>query len=124
VLWTLVVKLFGWPHPLDRFLSTQGYVGLAFFFLACQALTMYAAWRASALPRHRALRLWIPVLDIYFILASVATHLGLGELMVQPFHWRKTAHGQFSRGGQAAEALQDQTLPASSFSRTSNAVDR
>lgn len=124
VLWTLVVKLFGLPHPLDRFLPVQGYLGLAFFFLACQALTMYAAWRAAALPRHRGLRKWIPVLDVYFLLASVATLVGLVELLVKPFHWRKTAHGRYSDDTQVARVLADQTLPASSFNRTSNAVER
>ena len=124
VLWTLVVKVFGLPHPLDRFLPVQGYLGLAFFFLACQMLTIYAAWRAAALPRHRRLRPWIPVLDVYFLLASVATWLGLAELLVKPFHWRKTAHGRFSQDGQAAEVMGDQTLPAFSFNRTSNAVDK
>lgn len=124
VLWTLVVKLVGWPHPLDAYLPTTGYLGLAFFFVACQMLTFYAAWRAAALPRHRSLRMWIPLLDIYFLLASVATILGLAELLVKPFHWRKTAHGHFSQDGQATELMQDQTLRASSFSRTSNAVDK
>lgn len=124
VLWTLVVKLFGLPHPLDRFLPTQGYLGLAFFFLACQVLTLYAAWRAATLPRHRGLRPWIPLLDVYFLLASAATLLGLAELLVKPFHWRKTAHGRYSRDGQAAEVMDDQTFSAFSLSRTSNAVDR
>ena len=92
-------------------------------------LTMYAAWRATALPRHRGQRKWIPVLDIYFMLASVATLMGVAELLVKPFHWRKTAHGGFSRAGQAGDVIAargqpDQTLPASSFSRTSKAVER
>lgn len=124
VLWTLVVKVAGLSHPLDAYLTTQGYLGLAFFFVACQMLTFYAAWRAAALPRHRKLRLWIPILDVYFLLASAATLMGLAELLVKPFHWRKTAHGHFSQDGQATGLMQDQTLPASSFSRTSNAVDR
>lgn len=120
----LVVKVAGLSHPLDAYLTTQGYLGLAFFFVACQMLTFYAAWRAAALPRHRKLRLWIPILDVYFLLASAATLMGLAELLVKPFHWRKTAHGHFSQDGQATGLMQDQTLPASSFSRTSNAVDR
>ncbi|MGI3184548.1 glycosyltransferase family 2 protein [Nioella aestuarii] len=124
VLWTLVVKVAGLPHPMDAYLTVQGYLGLAVFFIACQVLTFYAAWRAAALPRHRRLRLWIPLLDVYFLLASVATLLGLAELLVKPFHWRKTAHGRFSQDGQATELMQGQTLRASSFSRTSNAVDK
>ncbi len=124
VLWTLIVKLFGWPHPMDRFVPRAGYLGIALFFLASQALTIYVAWRASALPRHRRLRGWIPTLDIYFLLASAATLLGLAELLVKPFHWRKTAHGGYSEAGQAAQAMRAQTDPASSFSRTSNAVER
>ncbi|PIV75817.1 MAG: glycosyl transferase [Rhodobacteraceae bacterium CG17_big_fil_post_rev_8_21_14_2_50_65_11] len=124
VLWTLIVKLFGWPHPLDRFVPRAGYLGIALFFLASQALTIHVAWRASALPRHRRLRGWIPTLDFYFLLASAATLLGLAELLIKPFHWRKTAHGRYSRDGQAAAAMQDQSDPASSFNRTSNAVER
>ena len=97
------------------------------FFLASQALTFLAAWRASRLARHRSLRWWIPLLDLYFLLASAAALLGLIVLMHRPFHWRKTAHGRFSQGraGQVAmPAPTAQFEAASSFSRTSNAVDR
>ena len=124
VLWTLVIKVFGLAHPLDRFLPMQAYLGLALFFLASQLLTIYAAWRAASLPRHRGLRLWIPILDAYFLLASAATLLGLAELLVKPFHWRKTAHGRFSQDGQESEVMGDQTSSAFSFNRTSNAMDR
>ncbi len=120
ILWSLVIKLFGWPHPLDAVVPARGYLGLALFFLSTQMLTFLATWRATALPRHRRCRVWIPVLDIYFLLASAATLLGLVELLIQPFHWRKTAHGQFSEG--APESAQ--SAPASSLSRTSNAVDK
>ena len=121
LLWTLVVKLFGLWHPLDQFLTTRGYLGLALFFLASQALTFLAAWRASRLARHRSLRWWIPLLDVYFLLASAAAILGLIELAHRPFHWRKTEHGRFSTGRRAASL---QIEAASSFSRTSNAVER
>ena len=127
LLWSLVIKLFGLPHPLDRFVSPAGYLGLALFFLASQALTFLAAWRASRLARHRRLRWWIPVLDLYFLLASAAALLGLIELMHRPFHWRKTAHGGFSTNRTRQPpppAPTAQFEAASSFSRTSNAVDR
>lgn len=128
LLWTLVVKLFGLPHPLDRFIPSWGYLGLALFFLASQALTFLAAWRASRLARHRNLRWWIPVLDLYFLLASAAALMGLVELMYRPFHWRKTAHGRFSQPDLADmspdAATNVQFVAASSFNRTSNAVER
>ena len=127
LLWSLGVKLFGVAHPLDRFISPGGYFGLALFFLASQALTFLAAWRASRLARHRSLRWWIPLLDLYFLLASAAALLGLIELMHRPFHWRKTAHGRFSQGRTAQVPVPSSTAQfeaASSFSRTSNAVDR
>ena len=127
LLWSLAVKLFGLAHPLDRFVSPTGYLGLALFFLASQALTFLAAWRASRLARHRKLRWWIPLLDLYFLLASAAAILGLVELMYRPFHWRKTAHGRFSKahaGQTPMPAPTAQFEAASSFSRTSNAVDR
>ncbi|WP_071672712.1 glycosyltransferase family 2 protein [Nioella nitratireducens] len=125
VLWSLVIKLFGWPHPLDAVVPPGGYLGLALFFLSTQMLTFLATWRATAQARHRRLRRWIPVLDVYFLLASAATLLGLLELLVSPFHWRKTAHGQFSGAAETAPPTQtDQSAPASSLSRTSNAVDK
>ena len=127
LLWSLAVKFFGVAHPLDRFISPGGYLGLALFFLASQALTFLAAWRASRLARHRKLRWWIPLLDLYFLLASAAALLGLLELMHRPFHWRKTAHGGYSQGRAthlpACEPTA-QVAAASSFSRTSKAVDR
>ena len=125
LLWSLVVKLFGMAHPLDQFISPLGYLVLALFFLASQALTFVAAWRASRLARHRKLRWWIPLLDLYFLLASAAALLGLLELLYRPFHWRKTAHGRFSRGALSpVGAPVPQVAAASSFSRTSNAVDK
>ncbi len=124
-LWTLVIKLFGYAHPLDQFISPRGYLGLALFFLASQALTFLAAWRATGLARHKRLRWWIPALDLYFLLASVAAILGLIELMYRPFHWRKTTHGQFSQPACSDLAAPDaQFVAASSFNRTSNAVER
>ena len=127
LLWSLAIKLFGVAHPLDRFVSPTGYLGLAIFFLSSQALTFLAAWRASRLARHRKLRWWIPLLDLYFLLASAAALLGLLELMHRPFHWRKTAHGRYSQARAAkvpAPAATAQFEAASSFRRTSNAVDR
>lgn len=124
LLWTLIVKPLGYPHALDHYLSAAGYLALWTFFLLCLTLSIYVFWTAARLPRHRSLRLWIPALDIYFMLASAATLLGLAELLVKPFHWRKTPHGDFSQRGQAEEAMLDQADPASSFRRTSNAVDR
>ena len=124
LLWTLIVKPFGQPHALDHYLGGAGYLALWTFFLFSLMLSIYVFWRAARLPRHRTLRLWIPVLDIYFMFASIATLLGLAELLIKPFHWRKTAHGRYSEFGQAEAAMNAQTAPASSFSRTSNAVER
>ena len=125
LLWSLAIKLFGVAHPLDRFVPPLGYLGLAVFFLASQALTFLAAWRAARLARHRKLRWWIPLLDLYFLLASAAALLGMLELLYRPFHWRKTAHGRFSRGSlPPVAAAAPQVAAASSFSRTSNAVDK
>ncbi len=128
LLWTLIIKLFGYAHPLDQVFPPKAYFGLVIFFAASQALTFIAVWRGSRLPRHKRLRWWMPLLDLYFLLASVASLLGLLELLTKPFHWRKTAHGHFSKEGQAKivakEETADQSVPASSFKRTSNAVDR
>ncbi len=128
LLWTLSVKLFGYSHPLDRFIPPMGYIGLGIYFLASQALTFLAAWRASSLPRHRRLRIWIPLLDFYFLFASAASLMGLIELMIKPFHWRKTEHGKFSTETQADKLLPDDTDQSMArdwaLRRTSNAVDK
>ncbi len=36
---------------------------------------------------------WIPTLALYWPLGAAAAYLALAELVVAPFHWRKTRHG-------------------------------
>ncbi len=66
----------------------------------------------------------IPLMHLYFPLASVAAWRALGQIFDAPFHWEKTAHGIFPPAAQPGPATGG-ALPASasSFNRVMNARD-
>jgi cellulose synthase/poly-beta-1,6-N-acetylglucosamine synthase-like glycosyltransferase len=92
-LWSFWLILFGLPHPATAHLPHAAVVALAVLFFVSEVATMAAAALAVAAPNHRWLIKWVPLLHIYFPLASVASWKGLGELAVKPFFWDKTRHG-------------------------------
>ncbi|WP_227285011.1 glycosyltransferase family 2 protein [Boseongicola sp. H5] len=96
LLWTFSLVPFGLPHPLDPVLTPFGFgmIGAGFVLALVLSLTMsFLACRAPHLRRHR---LALPLMLLYFPLASAAAVLALVEMLLRPFHWAKTAHGKFS----------------------------
>ncbi|WP_425092537.1 glycosyltransferase family 2 protein [Tropicimonas sp. S265A] len=66
-------------------------VGLSFLGLEVINLAVWAAGIRAR--RHRHLFWAIPLLHIYFLLASVAALKATIELVARPFFWDKTTHG-------------------------------
>ncbi|QBY01608.1 hypothetical protein E2K80_13445 [Rhodophyticola sp. CCM32] len=88
---------FGLPHPLDPLLTPLGYgiIGTIFVMALGLALTTsYIACRAPHLRRHR---IALPLMVLYFPLASIAAFVAFADMLRRPFHWAKTAHGKFSQ---------------------------
>jgi glycosyltransferase XagB len=45
--------------------------------------------------RRRLMKLWpsLPLVPLYYLLASVAAWMALYDLISRPYHWHKTEHG-------------------------------
>lgn len=53
-------------------------------------------WLAlTGMSRRRLLKLWpsLPLVPLYYLLASVAAWMALYDLLSRPYHWHKTEHG-------------------------------
>lgn len=113
VLWSLVVKPFGMAHPLDAVFTPFGYGILATTMVASLVMAMTVSWvatREAHLKRHRP---WIPFLEVYHALGTLAAWRALAEIAGRPFFWSKTEHGEFG-GTDApprAECRSDPPLP-------------
>ncbi len=94
LLWSFWLMVFGLPHPVSELLSDAVMLGVAALFFLSEIATMLVAALAVATARHTWLIKWVPVLHLYFPLASIAFWKGLGELITRPFYWDKTAHGR------------------------------
>ena len=116
LLWSFVLKPLGLPHPLDDVLSSGQFLAIGLVFLAAMVLDMAIMIIACEAPHLRKNRRFIPLMGAYFPLATIAAFLAVAEMALRPFYWAKTAHGRFSPS--------QATAPASSFKRTSKAVER
>lgn len=121
VLWSTAAMLFGWHHPILDVLPGNGVTFLSALFLTGMAVSMAISWLSCSAPHHRRLRPWIPTLGLYFPLASLALAKALFEIVLRPFHWDKTVHGQFGGTGTAEITELERALggpsrsPASAF---------
>ena len=100
-LWSTAVIPFGVRHPVLDWLPPDGAWWLGGCFAAMTLLNMALTWLACASPHHRPLRRWIPLMEGYYPLASLALAKAATELLLRPFHWDKTAHGRF--GGTSSD---------------------
>ena len=88
-LWRGVMEATG-ETPASRLADVYTYI-LTLTGLEVVAVPALVAMRRLGLaPYGRALM----GLPLYYALVSAATWAALFELIVRPFHWHKTAHGQ------------------------------
>ena len=95
VLWSTIIMLFGIPHPISDWLPGNGAIALGTIMASATVLSITLSWIACSTLHHRRLRRWIPTMELYFPLASIAILKALTEIVLRPFHWDKTAHGGF-----------------------------
>lgn len=93
VMWSLWPVIWGWRHPFLAHLPPATGYALAAIFLAL-GLTQ-AALQCCALVLAGKARLipWLPVMALYWPLATVAAWKAVAEILVRPFYWSKTEHG-------------------------------
>lgn len=98
LLWLCWLPLFGLPHPLGSVLPVWALWALGLLFLVSTvAECLIHAWAVRAAGKAWLIR-WIPLLMIYYPLATVACWRGLGQIVSRPFYWDKTSHGIFGSG--------------------------
>ncbi|WP_109563617.1 glycosyltransferase family 2 protein [Jannaschia seohaensis] len=103
VMWSTLVMAFGLWHPIQDWLPGHSAWPLWLFYVTVTLLNMGLAMVGCAAPHHRHLRRWVPAMEFYFPLATVAVWRALFGILLRPFHWDKTPHGAF--GGR--EAMQE-----------------
>lgn len=86
---------FGLEHPMEAVLNRNLELIAGLGFLLVMLLnwaTMIIACEAPHLRKHR----WfIPMMELYFPLATLAAWMAVANLLLRPFHWAKTKHGVF-----------------------------
>jgi cellulose synthase/poly-beta-1,6-N-acetylglucosamine synthase-like glycosyltransferase len=100
LLWSLLIKPFGVAHPLDALVGPTGYGVIATAFVASVVLSVALSLHATRAPHLRRLRPWMVLSEAYFFLATLSAWRAAVEMVLRPFWWAKTSHGQF--GGLAA----------------------
>ncbi|MBW7922321.1 MAG: glycosyltransferase [Rubellimicrobium sp.] len=121
------VVLSFWLLPLfgqAPFAGIWAWLLLSIFLLA-EGVNAVAAGLGAIRAGKARLIAAIPLLHLYFPMASVAAWRALSQVFDAPFHWEKTAHGIFEipaqpDGGTGGGAVGD-TPSASSFSRVMKA---
>lgn len=96
LLWSFWLVPFGLPHPLTVVLPWGAVITLAGLFILAEALTLLVAIVSVATPKRRWLIKWVPLIHLYFPLATLASWKGLWEMVSCPFFWDKTRHGRRS----------------------------
>ncbi len=125
VLWSFWLISFGLPHPFVAVSTPLGQLTLLLAFLAIFSLN--AAAGVLALVRQDRLGLvpWLPVMHVYYPLATISILKALWEVARRPFYWDKTEHGVSRPDDQPAGVPSPTPSPApesraeSCFSRVS-----
>lgn len=93
VIWSLWLHPLGLYHPLGWALSSPAIWGLTSMFALAEAANLASNAAALAHSGKRKLWFWLPVMHIYYPLATAAAYKALVEMLVMPFYWDKTRHG-------------------------------
>ncbi len=109
LLWSFWLVALGLWHPLSGIVPVAVLWVLGALFLLSEAVNLTLGWIATAAPRHRFLRVWLPTLHLYFPLGALAAYKGAWEVLTRPHYWDKTAHGVFDRTD-APQSSSDQTV--------------
>lgn len=99
MLWTFWALPLGLPHPLAAILPQSGLTALIVGFFAVEISLIAFGIAGLARTRHRLNPLWVPTMILYYPLATLAAYKAAWEMLVQPFYWDKTTHGEFDQMG-------------------------
>ncbi|MEO1453674.1 MAG: glycosyltransferase family 2 protein [Pseudomonadota bacterium] len=94
LFWTFWVLPFALPHPLFGQIATALLIPMIALFLVSEAVSLTGQLLAISAPRHRRLWAWLPAMQVYYPLAVIAAYKGIGQIILRPYFWEKTDHGQ------------------------------
>ncbi|MBV7410450.1 glycosyltransferase [Maritimibacter sp. DP1N21-5] len=103
VLWSFWVVAFGLAHPLHSVMAPWLFLALGGLFVAAEILTMIVNIAGLVARERRArgrdgrggrfLLPFVPLMHLYYPLATIAALKGVAEVFFKPFYWDKTQHG-------------------------------
>lgn len=97
VLWSFWILPFGLPHPVAAILPTGGLTALLAGFMAVEISLIAFGITGLKRTRHGLNPLWVLTMVFYYPLATLAAYKAAWEMLVQPFYWDKTSHGEFDQ---------------------------
>lgn len=109
-LWSTIIMPFGMAHPIADWMPGEDGLALALLMIGAALLSMGISCLGCSAPHHRRLRRWVPTLEFYFPLATLAMFKALSEIVLRPFHWDKTTHGTFGGTGEAEISALEEVL--------------
>ena len=95
LLWSILVKPFGVWHPLDTFLTPVHYGVLGMIMMVGFGISLALGIYATRAAHLRNVRFWAIMMEFYHILGTLSVWRAVVEMLVSPFFWHKTQHGQF-----------------------------
>lgn len=99
VLWSFWAMPLGLPHPLAAILPEAGLIALIVSFFLVEISLIAFGIAGLARTRHKLNPLWVLTMILYYPLATLAAYKAAWEMLVQPFYWDKTSHGEFDQMG-------------------------
>jgi glycosyltransferase XagB len=97
LLWSFLILMFGFDHPLHAVLPDPVVWVVAAVFLMSELTNILIGILGLSRTRHKLNPLWVLTLKAYYPLASIAAYKGVIELATRPFFWDKTTHGVFDQ---------------------------
>ncbi len=94
LLWSLWLMAFGLWHPVQEVLPDGMLTASVSLFIGVEVLSNVIGMTAVATAQRRFLMGWVPTMMFYLPFGVLAAYKALYELVVSPFYWDKTQHGQ------------------------------
>jgi glycosyltransferase XagB len=95
VLWALWLLPLGVAHPLASALPAGGLGVLWLSFMVIEGLLIAFGIAGLRRTRHGLNPVWVLSMVVYYPLATLAAYKAAWEMLVEPFYWDKTSHGEF-----------------------------
>ncbi len=94
VLWLFWLSALGFTHPFEQVASPEILTLCFALFVAAEGIGIMVGMFGVAAGNKRHLIPWVPTMALYYPLGVLAAYKALWELVVDPFYWDKTQHGQ------------------------------